>query len=882
MDATVSFWMKTSQTNSTLLSNGMGDATDLVESAPYRNKWAFNLNATGGIELQAEAITYPFGSKIVNDNSWHHIAMSLTRNGTVRMYIDGKELASYNSTSIGGFASSSLFVGARGQLKVPTNSIDRKFIGQIDELCIWNMARTADQIKADQFYELDFESTGLLLYSNFNKANPPNGLSPKYYFPYDSKIKTSDYALLNDKPLAYNDITTPGIKSFLPTESIIVKAVINGDQILLMPEITDWASVEGKIANITVSNLNDMWDNSQASPVTWSAYINKNPMKWFVEGQGEIVNLMKRANENLAFEITLVNQSGQPQPYSIDVPSWLTLSVKSGTIAPNTTVTLKATVDNNLAIGNYNTILSLTTANFSFNKKIQLDLRVLEKEPILVLDPTKFNQSMNIIGKIKLDDVFSDDPYDKVVALVNGEVRGMTNVVFDPALDEYFVYLTVYSNQLSGETVLFYIWDASDGKLKEATLDDVLSRPFVADGLIGTYRAPAIFKNTAVTGQQIILNQGWTWTSFNVSDSRFNNLNMLTKGLVLATSDLIQSNVPAAFDSYQYNALDPLLSGWSGTVSTGGGITNTKMYKIKLATGQKLNIKGVPVNLNTWSFFLYQNWNWLPFVVSKNVAIGDALANLKATEGDVIKSQSLFAIYTNTIGWKGSLTYLKAGEGYMIRTGIAQSFTYPEYLNRANGKISSTKTGGINGLENKVLSNQYAQFPNTMNAIVKLPEGFETLAFYNETGQLRGNTTTQNIAGTDLAFITIYGNQPEKLTAYIGSGDKAQVTSKSFHFSNNAILGSISSPIVIDLLKEKISVSPNPFHNDLEIAIDTEESGDAQITINNMLNQLVFNETFEIHPGANVLKINPNITTGIYILRVTIAGKTVVQKIIKN
>jgi hypothetical protein len=218
----------------------------------------------------------------------------------------------------------------------------------------------------------------------------------------------------------------------------------------------------------------------------------------------------------------------------------------------------------------------------------------------------------------------------------------------------------------------------------------------------------------------------------------------------------------------------------------------------------------------------------------------------------------------------------------MIRTGIAQSFTYPEYLNRANGKISSPMTGAINGLENKVLSNQYAQFPNTMNAIVKLPEGFETLAFYNETGQLRGNTTTQNIAGTDLAFITIYGNQPEKLTAYIGSGDKAQATTKSFHFSNNAILGSISSPIVIDLLKEKISVSPNPFHNDLEIAIDTEESGDAQITINNMLNQLVFNETFEIHPGANVLKINPNITTGIYILRVTIAGKTVVQKIIKN
>lgn len=876
MDATLSFWMKTNKTNATLLSNGKGDATDAIGSNKYRNKWAFNLNATGGIELQAEGKTYPFGSIKVNDDSWHHIAMSLTRNGTVRMYVDGNELESSSSADLGGFSDGSLVVGARG----PVSSVDKFFVGQIDELCIWNMARTAEQIKADQYFEVDYATTGLLLYSTFTKPNPTTALGPLYYYPTPSGTKFSEFAKLNTPNIlsTFTDIT-PGIKSFLATDSIILNAVINGDQIILTPDITDWASIEGKVATITVSNLNDLSDNSQVSPVTWSAYINKNPMKWFVEGQGDVVNLMKRANENLAFEITIVNQSGKSQPYAIDEPSWLTLSARSGTIAPNTSVTIKATVDNNLAIGNYNIVLSLTT-NYAYNEKIQLDLRVLEKEPILVLDPTKFTQSMNVIGKIKLDGAFSDDPYDKVVALVNGEVRGMTNVVFDSAFNEYFIYLTVYSNQLSGENVLFYIWDASDGKLKEASLNTNLTSPFIADSLIGTYRAPAIFINTAITGQQILLNTGWTWTSFNVTDTRFSTLNLLTKGLVLATSDMIQSY--AAFDSYQNNALNPLLSGWSGTISSAGGIINTKMYKIKLATGQKLNIKGVPVDLNTWAFNLAQGWNELPFVVSKNVPIGDALANLKATEGDVIKSQSLFAIYTNAIGWKGSLTYLKAGEGYMIRTDIAQSFTYPEYLNRTNGKISSPKTWGINGLENEVLSNQYAQFPNTMNAVVKLPEGFETLAFYNETGQLRGNATTQNIAGTDLAFITIYGNQPEKLTAYIGSGDKAQVTTKSFRFSNNALLGSISNPIVIDLLQEKISVSPNPFHQDLEIAIDTEESGDAQITINNLLNQLVFDETFEIHPGANVLKINPNITTGIYILRVAIGGKTVVQKIIKN
>ncbi len=882
MNATLSYWMKTNQSGTaTLLSNGKGDSTDSVESNGYRNKWALNLNAGGNLELQAEAKTYPFGNIKVNDDSWHHIALSLTRNGTIRMYVDGNERASYSSTDLGGFSASSLFAGARGQIQANSStSIDNYYNGLIDELCIWNMARTADQIKADQYYEVDYASTGLLLYSSFNKPEIANSNGPKYYFAKNSFEKESNYAILNGKPLAFTE-TTPGIKPYRPTESIVLNAVISGQEIVLVPSITNWASIEGKVANITVSNLNDMSDNSQVSPVTWSAYINKNPIKWFVDGHSDVVNLMQRTNESMSFEITMVNQGGLAQPYSITLPSWLTLASKSGTIAPNTTITLKATVDKNLAIGNHNAVLSLTT-NYDYNEQIHLDFRVLEKEPVFTLDPTQYTQSMNIIGKVKLNEVFTDDLYDKVVAVVNGEVRGVTNIIFDSDFNEYFVYLTVYSNAVNGENINYFIWDATDGKLKEATLNDTISSVFLADDLIGTYSNPAIFRNTAVTSQQIQFNQGWTWTSFNVDDSRFTNLNILTKDLILNTSDLIQSNAPALFDAYQYNSLNNIGNGWSGTVSKNGGITSNKMYKIKLTTAQKLNIKGVPVNLNTWYFDLVQNWNWLPFVVSKNIPIGDALANLNASDGDFIKSQSLFAIYSPSTGWKGSLTYLKASEGYMIKINTPQRFTYPEYLNRASNKIIAPKNGRTVGKENEAISNDYAKFPYTMSAVVQLPDGFENLAFYNESGQLRGNTSTENVEGVNLAFITIYGDQPEKLTAYIGSGNNALPTTKSVSFSNNAILGSIAYPIVIDLLKEKISISPNPFQNELEIAIDTEESADAQITINNMLNQRVLKETFKIQPGANVLKIHPYLPSGVYILRVVIADKVVVQKIIKN
>jgi hypothetical protein len=884
MDATISFWMKTNQTaGATLFSNGKGDSTDAKNSNGYRNKWSINLNTAGGIELQAESKTYSFGNVNVNNDTWHHVAMSLNRAGIVKMFIDGNELATYPSVDFGGFYGAPISVGASSSV----SGIGNYYNGLLDELCIWNMARSADQIKADRYHEVNFETTGLALYSNFNKPEMASLRGPTYYYSQNPGEPLSEYADLKGKALAYSEIT-PGIKPFRPTESIVVDAVINGDEIILLPQITDWASIEGKVADIIVSNLNDMADNRQVSPVTWQAFINKNPTKWFVEGHEDIVNLMKRANENLTFEITLINQGGLPQPYSIDTPSWLTLSAKSGTLAPNTSLTLKATVDNNLAIGNYNTILSLST-NYNYNKKIQLDLRVLEKEPILNLDPSKFSESMNVIAKIKLNGVFTDDLYDKVVAIVNGEVRGMANLVFDQSFNEYFVFLTIYSNTISSENVMFYIWDASDGKLKEATLNNNFSIPFVQDDIIGTYTLPATFANTAVTGQQISFNQGWTWTSFNVTDARFGNLNALTKTLSLNTSDLIQSNSPARFDAYQYNALDTASNGWFGSISDNGGISTSKMYKIKLSKEQKLNIKGIPVDLNTWSINLNQNWNWLPYVVSKNIPIGDALANYKASDGDLIKSQSAFAIYSPAVGWKGSLSYLKVGEGYMMKTNTAQSFSYPEYLNRLNANTIASnglfkddiKIGGLKDVKSEV-PKDFAKFSSTMSAIVKLPQGYEDLAFYNESGQLRGISKTQNIQGEELAFITIFGDNTENLIAHIGFGSGAKITNKIISFAPDAILGSILKPIVIEFPEDEISVFPNPFDKDFEIIFKGYDVGDATITVYSMFRQKISESTFKVMDEDRRVKIQADVLPGVYILQIQFGDKLITKKLIKN
>lgn len=1147
MNSTVTFWMKTAQTNATILSNGKGDGTDPLEADQFRNKWAFNTTASGGLELAAEGSTFPFGTMPVNDNAWHHVALSLTRNGGLSLYIDGNQVGSYSAAAIGGFSASKLFIGARGQANATSDVVDRLFVGQLDELCIWNLARTAEQIKADMYFEQNPETAGLLFYSNFNEPELANANGPKYYYPNGATTPFSDYFLsyvpatasnpsiaqtglivnldpgqttsypgtgsvwtnigsgssaynaaptnqtaptfssinggiftfngtnqgtqlargvladdftlsawiktsstgggnafwsglgiinaemagsTNDfgltigqgklmfgtgnpdititSPGTYNDgnwhnvmatrtkatgalnmyvdgilvaagtasntnsltapsqlyignlnnqrffqgnisavhmyttalsateaqtnfdalkgrfyqqpassatpggsitftAVSPAIKPFRPTESFVVNPVINGDEIILVVRdaVDNWASIEGKVANITVSALNDMYDNPQASPETWTAFINKNPVKMFVEGQGDIVNLVKTTDLPLTFPITMVNQGGKAEQYSFTVPSWLKLSSTSGVLDPNKSTTVMATVDMNLAPGAYNNIISLTT-NYGIDTKIQLNLRVLVNEPVLNFNPANFTQSMNIIAKIKVDGILSNDIYDRIYAVANGanglEVRGKAALAYDVQLNTYNVFLTVYSTVASGENISFFIWDASQGNFVEASLNGSVDIPFISDSVIGNFTTPAICENTNVSGQLVTLQQGWTWVSFNVNDPRFASLNNLTAGVDLSTSDLVQSNEPALFDSYQFYSAGSALNGWSGGITSNGGITTNKMYKFKIARGGEFKLKGTPADLNTWSFNLLAGWNWLPYVANKNIPIGDALANLNPSDGDLIKSQSLFAIYSSVArGWKGSLTYLNQGEGYMIKVTNAQTLTYPSYINTINNASRQIKIDDQKGLKivggtaknvgpvpdnsynmTTPLSVDYSKFANTMNAVVKLPEGFDELYFYNDAHELRGNCKTINIEGQELAFITIYGEKPENLTAFIGSNNRNQQTTKTFKFSSDVLLGTIAKPILIELDKQELSIYPNPFHDELKVVLDSKEKGETKIIIYSITGQTLFDKNFDVNAGTNVLMIQPKVPTGTYVMSVQVDGKVTLNKIIKD
>ncbi|HZV68439.1 MAG TPA: LamG-like jellyroll fold domain-containing protein, partial [Saprospiraceae bacterium] len=110
------------------------------------------------------------GSWFIGDNNWHHVA--LVRNGTgsgnVTIYVDGvlRLTGTVNQT----FTTDDFRIGA---FKWLGNEADF-FAGSMDELRIWNTARTLTEINANMNVDLFGNEVGLLRYWDFNQGNPGN------------------------------------------------------------------------------------------------------------------------------------------------------------------------------------------------------------------------------------------------------------------------------------------------------------------------------------------------------------------------------------------------------------------------------------------------------------------------------------------------------------------------------------------------------------------------------------------------------------------------------------------------------------------------------------------------------------------------------------
>ncbi len=906
MDATISFWLKSSsRALSTLISNGRGDSTD-VNQGLLDNKWAIQLNENGGLIFNSEGNKYTLSTANLADDSWHHVALLINRQGSLKTYVDAQEVSSNPIAKIGGFAGSRIWLGARGYQDLSAReSVDQKFTGKLDEVQIWNTLRSDEQIFRDRYFEIAPETTGLLFYSRLNQPDVSENIAANVgakYTVYSSNGPESYRSVLSFGDAVYSN-DAPAIKPERALINFAVNRVISENEMIINPVVTDAAAIEGQVLDITVNRMFDGSNNMQLSPITWTAYYRRNDVMWYADGYNDFVNIIKNVGEVKTFDIVVMNKGGVKRTFNIlNIPRWLSLSVTEGSIAPNSKLTITATIDKDYATGEFIENMSLSS-DFGYDEKLQVKLRILDKAPNWTVTPTNFTYSMNMIGRLKFNGVFTKDTYSMIAAFKNDTVVGVAKMEYNENYQQYFMYLTIYSNASSRDVITFKGWDATEGKIKELTFDDQLSLNFIDNDIVGTPANPVIFENTTLVEQNIAINRGWSWISLFVDDPNFKNINTLTRKLSLETGDRIMSG--SSQEIYSKNIV-PFT--WSGSITATGGLSISKMYKLYFATPQTLSIKGNYIDLANWKFPVNTNWNWLPYPLPFNRLVSDALAYFDAANGDLIKSQTQFAIYDPKMGWTGTLKYLEPGKGYMLKSTKAQTFTFPTYLMKtlskapidssvwaigktvgaiaanASSRVATNSTISINEgnlLANEIVIKDFSKYTQNMNAVVLMPKGSNELQVFDDQDQLKGIAQREGM--TDLAYLTIFGDKPQNLYFYVNEAGAIKKSSYIATFTANGVLGSVSDPVILSFDSENnVKTYPNPFGSEFNLVISSNKEQKATVSIFSISSQLLYNKEIQLQKGTNHRKISFSGVEGVYLIKVQMDGVDYLKTIIKS
>jgi hypothetical protein len=129
----------------------------------FASNQKFTLHLYNGVYIIGEGNDLNTGYHF-NDGAWHHLAV--THNGTTTIvYVDGIVRGSRNTTyNTTGF-------NYQMGVSLRNGNWDFRFAGTIDELRIWNVARTQQEI-ADNMNTLIASAPGLIAYYNFNDGIP--------------------------------------------------------------------------------------------------------------------------------------------------------------------------------------------------------------------------------------------------------------------------------------------------------------------------------------------------------------------------------------------------------------------------------------------------------------------------------------------------------------------------------------------------------------------------------------------------------------------------------------------------------------------------------------------------------------------------------------
>lgn len=901
-DYTISFWFKTaSRDTMALLCNGRADSTD----TDAENK--FYIGLENGRPVYRSGKREARIDRDYSDGQWHHYALTVNRpRNLVNIFVDNALMTTFSVDSLGGFSSPRTYIGACHTLVEAeeggfTDNVTDRFEGNIDDVMLWSAALPPTVINDIYNVNPNGDEMALVAWLPFSRSEKQmdntyklnfTPLSAKRYKDpfgnYTSRVDTliiGDVSMLADKK-DFAPMRDLGLK-----ENVKFSYAAKNDQLIVNLDVPD-KEIEGTTVYVTVKDVTDLNGNEMASPVMMWVYVNRNDLKW--ENNQIKQEFDYEWKEYMQFTTTIHNKGGKRRHFRLEgMPDWLSVTPIEGNVTALGSQDISFSINQSINPGTYDEVIYLVNDN-GVAEPLTLTIKVNPIRPDWSVNMDNSENSMSICGQIRINGKISTDPDDMVGVFCGNECIGVAHNSVDNVTGDSHVFLTVYGTAGTAENLTFYIWDSGTGAIYQAMLTED-GKPgtvfkFAANALHGTLQNPLIIEGGDILQQSIQLHAGCNWVSFAVkSPSK-------TKSYTLG--DVIKLLLPE-----NRNTVLDFNIGKAVTCIKGDRVTykeeedleipvdNKHLFKIKVRTPQTLRISGLLLQqTDECTINLLPGWNGIGFTPIVNLPISEALADYydEAADGDIIKSQNEFAIFSDDGAghrlWRGNLSYLKAGEGYMMKRTAATpaSFTYP--VLQTNGSYALASPQQMRGTETgETFRNPYASSMTMVAQVTGIDlEPGDRLAAYAGS-ELRGIATA---APDGRFYLSIGGDMAEALRMELLRGETTVAqTASPVGYTVNAVSGTYLAPTQINFASAAgCKAGPNPFDKFIDFSAAAPAGTEVTFAVYSLGGTLVhrYQATADA-PLTNYRWVGAAaLAEGVYIATITYNGESHSFKLIKQ
>lgn len=828
-DYTLMFWFRTTEYNVPLFSAG------------WRQRGYQGVNGFDGtlIAIENGRLRFRNGNLMQQatgtfaDGGWHHYVLTVNRTlNNAAVYVDGNLMNTFATDTLSGLSGDMLLGGAWNR------SVLR---GSIDELVVFEQALPKSLVEAYDNLAPYGDEMGLVAWLPFSEqVENSNGIMEEHFSINNRKIfRTTDGTVVEKiQPL----VLAPGfdtLSTLFATDEDIAPVrerglltkmnfdwSFNQDELLININMLD-REINKNNLFITVRNVEDLNGNRTVSPTMWQVYVNKNVLLWSENRlEATFYNTMAA---DMELTVDIENISGRRHQYTIDgLPDWLSVSQTYGSINPQETIGIHLTIDHDLPVGVYSEIIYLTDEDgLSEPLKIMVEIKALC--PWMEENPNGYERQMTLRGQVMVNGAYDSDPNDVVAAMIGNDIVGIANVDFNAEVGSSYLYLTVYGTEvLEGLPVKFRLWQASTGRIYSLSPSTAVS--FQNNASVGLPpSAPVLLSTSANEVQNLDIVQGWNWISFYLKpDANAAIGDILYNATPWAEGDQLKSVATLQFAEWDGEQ-------WRGSLTR---LDHKQMFMMRTADMHyNTQLAGRRLTSDAdRTITLHHGWNAFPYLLSGAENITNAMADYieHVSVGDIVKSQTEFAVFSENERWEGSLKVLTPGKGYLLQRHDSADVSFTFRPSTGTKGTKSTRSDRSDQSDQTLL-------PATNMTVIAAVKGLENggvLRAYAG-GQLVGSAESMVVDGDTLYFLTIGTDRAGDLSFILDhDGTATELSPLTSHLSPipDHHFGTLAKPVILGPGESagNVTAYPIPFTTQVDFSVSDGFPVGTTITIYNV------------------------------------------------